>query len=106
MGDKDIIKITLEKLQNEKDPDFLVDIKFGRVNIKPGKPMTFTTVQINGQQKLIVSLPGNPVSATGLVGAPWRTSLNPSRGSRRSRGARRSQGACRFNRVHAYVLIW
>lgn len=32
--------------------------------MKPGKPTTFATCQFNGRKKLILGLPGNPVSAT------------------------------------------
>ncbi|BET01215.1 CLK4-associating serine arginine rich protein [Nesidiocoris tenuis] len=57
MGEKDFLKniITL---------DLGGDIKFGRVNMKPGKPTTFAVVRYNGKDKLVFSLPGNPVSAT------------------------------------------
>ena len=61
MGEKDIIKSTLEGLEKSSNMD--TKIHFGRVNIKPGKPMTFSTLKINGRQKAIISLPGNPVSA-------------------------------------------
>ncbi len=43
-----------------------VDIKFHKVNIKPGKPVLFGTFNNDGKLKLIFGLPGNPVSA--LVG--------------------------------------
>lgn len=52
MGDKDFVKRLLIDLGFE--------ICFGRVNIKPGKPMTFAT---NNAGKLYFALPGNPVSA-------------------------------------------
>lgn len=32
--------------------------------MKPGKPTTFATCQFEGKEKLILGLPGNPVSAT------------------------------------------
>ena len=32
--------------------------------MKPGKPTTFATCTVNNQPKLIIGLPGNPVSAT------------------------------------------
>ncbi|XP_068159007.1 molybdenum cofactor synthesis protein cinnamon [Drosophila tropicalis] len=51
MGDKDYIKTVLEKLNFQ--------LHFGRVNMKPGKPMTFAS----RQQKYFFGLPGNPVSA-------------------------------------------
>ncbi|KAG5666838.1 hypothetical protein PVAND_014848 [Polypedilum vanderplanki] len=51
MGDKDFIKKVLIDL------DF--KIHFGRVNVKPGKPMTFATLNENS----FFALPGNPVSA-------------------------------------------
>lgn len=53
MGDKDYIKPVLKAL------DF--EINIGRVNMKPGKPMTFASNYDNG--KFFFGLPGNPVSA-------------------------------------------
>ncbi|XP_055842565.1 molybdenum cofactor synthesis protein cinnamon-like [Episyrphus balteatus] len=53
MGDKDYIKPVLEKLGFQ--------INFGRINMKPGKPMTFASNTSNG--KYFFGLPGNPVSA-------------------------------------------
>ena len=32
--------------------------------MKPGKPTTFATCMYEGKKKLILGLPGNPVSAT------------------------------------------
>lgn len=52
MGDKDYVKRLLIDLGFE--------ICFGRVNMKPGKPMTFAA---NNAGKLYFALPGNPVSA-------------------------------------------
>lgn len=53
MGDKDYIKPML----NERG----FNIKFGRVNMKPGKPMTFA---FNSEKRIqFYGLPGNPVSA-------------------------------------------
>ncbi|KAL7744148.1 hypothetical protein ACLKA6_009128 [Drosophila palustris] len=51
MGDKDYIKPVLQSL------DF--QLHFGRVNMKPGKPMTFAS----RENKYFFGLPGNPVSA-------------------------------------------
>lgn len=53
MGDKDYIKpMLMERGFN---------IKFGRVNMKPGKPMTFA---FNSEKRIqFYGLPGNPVSA-------------------------------------------
>ncbi|XP_055912462.1 molybdenum cofactor synthesis protein cinnamon [Eupeodes corollae] len=53
MGDKDYIKPVLEKLGFQ--------INFGRINMKPGKPMTFASNTSKG--KYFFGLPGNPVSA-------------------------------------------
>eukprot|EP00026_Physarum_polycephalum_P005195 Phypoly_transcript_05225.p1 GENE.Phypoly_transcript_05225~~Phypoly_transcript_05225.p1 ORF type:complete len:667 (-),score=107.75 Phypoly_transcript_05225:4-1980(-) len=50
MGELDLLKPLLQKLGT---------IHFGRVEMKPGKPLTFATVQ----NKLIFALPGNPVSS-------------------------------------------
>eukprot|EP00667_Euglena_gracilis_P023367 EG_transcript_26373 len=36
---------------------------FGRVCMKPGKPTTFATFDVTGQQRVLLGLPGNPVSA-------------------------------------------
>jgi len=49
VGSRDLIKPILERLGQ---------IHFGRVAIKPGKPLTFATVG----PKLVFGLPGNPVS--------------------------------------------
>ncbi|XP_022219133.2 molybdenum cofactor synthesis protein cinnamon [Drosophila obscura] len=51
MGDKDFIKTALEDLQFK--------IHCGRVNMKPGKPMTFASKE----NMYFFGLPGNPVSA-------------------------------------------
>lgn len=51
MGDKDFVKPLMAELGFE--------ISFGRVNMKPGKPMTFAS---NGSTSYF-ALPGNPVSA-------------------------------------------
>lgn len=50
MGELDLLKPLLQSLGT---------IHFGRVEMKPGKPLTFATVQ----NKLIFALPGNPVSS-------------------------------------------
>ncbi|XP_065365826.1 molybdenum cofactor synthesis protein cinnamon [Calliphora vicina] len=51
MGDKDYIKPVLKKLG--------FSVQVGRVNMKPGKPMTFASKH----DKYFFGLPGNPVSA-------------------------------------------
>jgi len=56
MGDLDLMQGVFKKFGT---------IHFGRVMMKPGKPATFATVEVNGRKKLIFGLPGNPVS--GLV---------------------------------------
>jgi len=40
-----------------------VEIKFWRVNIKPGKPLVFGVFTGNEERKFIFGLPGNPVSS-------------------------------------------
>lgn len=40
-----------------------VDIKFWRINVKPGKPVLFGTYQKDGKTVLVFGLPGNPVSS-------------------------------------------
>ncbi len=56
MGDRDLIKPLLEQAGT---------IHFGRVLMKPGKPLTFATLELEGgaRQMLVVGLPGNPVSS-------------------------------------------
>ena len=54
MGSLDLVKPLLEKIGK---------VHFGRLNMKPGKPTTFATVNIHGVQKLVFALPGNPVSS-------------------------------------------
>ena len=56
MGERDVLKNILEV-------GFEGKIHFARVNIKPGKPMTFITCDWKGNKKVIFALPGNPVSA-------------------------------------------
>lgn len=51
MGDKDFVKPLMKELGFE--------IHFGRVNMKPGKPMTFASTA----ETAYFALPGNPVSA-------------------------------------------
>lgn len=59
MGDKDIIKTVL----NEFCETYNGQILFGRVNIKPGKPMTLAEFEYAGKKRLVFALPGNPISA-------------------------------------------
>jgi gephyrin len=54
MGDLDLIKPLLAHAGT---------VHFGRVRMKPGKPVTFATALVNGKQRLIFGLPGNPVSS-------------------------------------------
>lgn len=54
MGDLDLIKPLLEQVGT---------VHFGRLRMKPGKPCTFATAQIEGQKRLLFGLPGNPVSS-------------------------------------------
>ena len=56
MGEKDVLKRILEV-------GFEAKIVFGRVNVKPGKPMSFLTCDWKGSKKLVFALPGNPVSS-------------------------------------------
>ena len=57
MGDRDLIRQVLVQ-------KFDATIHFGRVNMKPGKPTTFATLTWSSKKKLVLGLPGNPVSAT------------------------------------------
>ncbi|EFJ48728.1 hypothetical protein VOLCADRAFT_90518 [Volvox carteri f. nagariensis] len=57
MGDRDLVKPLLARQGT---------IHFGRVRMKPGKPLTFATLEIaeqGGRQMLVFGLPGNPVSS-------------------------------------------
>lgn len=56
MGDRDLVKGVLEARGH---------VHFGRVLMKPGKPLTFATLQRNGTDvpTLYFGLPGNPVSS-------------------------------------------
>ncbi len=54
MGNLDFIKPILEQAGT---------VHFGRLRMKPGKPCTFATVNVEGQARLIFGLPGNPVSS-------------------------------------------
>lgn len=61
MGEHDLLKPIIERSLGGT-------IHFGRVSMKPGKPTTFATIPAQAEtgkwtQKLIFSLPGNPVSA-------------------------------------------
>ena len=57
MGDRDLLRQVLVQ-------KFNATIHFGRVHMKPGKPTTFATLLWNSRKKLVLGLPGNPVSAT------------------------------------------
>uniref|UniRef100_A0A061S380 Molybdopterin biosynthesis protein CNX1 n=1 Tax=Tetraselmis sp. GSL018 TaxID=582737 RepID=A0A061S380_9CHLO len=56
MGDRDLVKPLLESRGT---------IHFGRVKMKPGKPLTFATLRVGEDQRqmLVFGLPGNPVSS-------------------------------------------
>ncbi|MEW5308598.1 MAG: hypothetical protein WDW38_000543 [Sanguina aurantia] len=56
MGDRDLLKPLLERRGV---------IHFGRVLMKPGKPLTFATLEVgdSGRKMLVFGLPGNPVSS-------------------------------------------
>lgn len=54
MGELDLIKPLLAR-QGQ--------VHFGRIRLKPGKPLTFATVAVAGKRKLVFGLPGNPVSS-------------------------------------------
>ena len=57
MGDRDLLRqVLVEK--------FSAKIHFARVNMKPGKPTTFATCEVGGRTRVVVGLPGNPVSAS------------------------------------------
>lgn len=54
VGRLDLMKSLLEEIGT---------VHFGRINLKPGKPLTFVTVEVNGQTKPVFGLPGFPVSS-------------------------------------------
>lgn len=54
MGDLDLMKSLLEQTGT---------VHFGRLRMKPGKPCTFATADVDGRRRLIFGLPGNPVSS-------------------------------------------
>jgi gephyrin len=54
MGDLDLVKPLLESAGT---------VHFGRLRMKPGKPCTFATATVDGRERLVFGLPGNPVSS-------------------------------------------
>jgi len=54
MGELDYVKSLLETAGT---------VHFGRLRMKPGKPLTFATVEAGGRRRLVFGLPGNPVSS-------------------------------------------
>jgi len=57
MGDRDLLRQVLVD-------QFGAEIHFARVAMKPGKPTTLASLHLNGKKRLVLGLPGNPVSAT------------------------------------------
>lgn len=80
MGTRDLIKPILEELGR---------VHFGRVNFKPGKPLTFATVG----SKLVFGLPGFPVSSLVTFEVFVRPAL------------RKMQGHTRLHRPRVQVLL-
>ena len=54
MGELDLVQPLLEHAGT---------VHFGRVRMKPGKPITFATADFKGKRRLVFGLPGNPVSS-------------------------------------------
>ena len=54
MGELDLVKPLLEHAGT---------VHFGRVRMKPGKPVTFATADVEAGRRLVFGLPGNPVSS-------------------------------------------
>ena len=54
MGDLDLVKPLLEHAGT---------VHYGRVRMKPGKPVTFATADVEHGRRLVFGLPGNPVSS-------------------------------------------
>ncbi len=65
VGTRDLLRSVLHDLGAEE--------LFWRVNMKPGKPVMFSRWNSGSRKKLIVSLPGNPLSAF----VTWRTLFAP-----------------------------
>lgn len=53
-GEYDIVQQAL--------PELGVDVKFHKVNIRPGKPVMFGVYDVGDERTLVFGLPGNPVS--------------------------------------------
>ncbi|KAI6190549.1 MoCF-biosynth domain-containing protein [Aphelenchoides bicaudatus] len=67
MGDKDLLKGVLTE-------ELHFQIRFGRVQMKPGLPSTFAVGRLHEKQCVVFGLPGNPVSAfvsAHLFVLPW-----------------------------------
>jgi gephyrin len=54
MGELDLVQPLLEQRGT---------VHFGRIRMKPGKPITFATVNVEERTRLVFGLPGNPVSS-------------------------------------------
>ena len=54
MGELDLVKPLLEHAGT---------VHYGRVRMKPGKPVTFATADVEQGRRLVFGLPGNPVSS-------------------------------------------
>lgn len=54
VGDRDFVGPTLGTLGK---------VHFSQIWLKPGKPLTFATVETDGRQMLVFGVPGNPASA-------------------------------------------
>ena len=54
MGELDLVQPLLEHAGT---------VHYGRVRMKPGKPVTFATADVEGARRLVFGLPGNPVSS-------------------------------------------
>lgn len=83
MGDRDYVKSVLEKFGK---------IHYGRVLMKPGKPLTFATIRVTETSKpiFVFALPGNPVSSAvtfNLVVAPVLRALSGENQSEKSAGS-------------------
>jgi gephyrin len=60
MGDRDLLKPLLERKGQ---------VHFGRVLMKPGKPLTFATLELPGSSRklLVFGLPGKPQQLAFMV---------------------------------------
>lgn len=70
-------------------------VHFGRLFMKPGKPTTFATIDVDGRTKFVFALPGNPVSTFTTCHLLVRPALKRLRGY--------PEEACHHTRIHSVL---